>query len=343
MVPEVSAATRADLFGASRMGYVLIESEHLDRWRQLLKDGLGLHLAGTTPASLAFRVDEHCRRIMIRRGSAEDVIAAGWHLRDRQTLDEMLARLARRGIPVEQGGAAEASERGVEAFWRFMGPKGMAIELFVDPILTDEPLDMLSPGFVTGASGLGHFAITSRLPAQMRKFWEEIFDARYSDAIVERIGGLDLDIDFLRVNERHHSIAIANVRKVPIDPIRTRIQHMNLLTVSLESLSDAFRRCRRLGFEMAHEIGQHPNDKELSFYVISPSGFEIELGWNALPVDEEAWKPGRYQGISLWGHKPQKAGALHKFLANVGNFGRGIRSLAAPEYSPMDSASKEAP
>ena len=61
-----------------------------------------------------------------------------------------------------------------------------------------------------------------------------------------------------------------------------------------------------MGYAIANAIGQHPNDRELSFYVVSPSGFEVELGWNPIVVrDEAAWQPAHYQGISLWGHKPR--------------------------------------
>ncbi|MBC9249392.1 extradiol ring-cleavage dioxygenase [Pseudomonas alcaligenes] len=324
-----------DIFGASSMGYAVIESNRLERWQALLQDGIGLHLQHADSSTLAFRMDHHQRRLIIQRGPAEDFAAIGWQLRDQATLDIVLLRLQARGIAVQVSSAVEAAERGVQRFWRVQGPKRLAIELFVDAVTTSEPLDMLSQGFITGAAGMGHLAITSRRGQDMRRFWEEIFDARQSDTIVEQLGGVTLDIEFFRVNPRHHSIAIAQVRGMPIDPIRTQVQHMNLLTTSVSELTDAFLRCRQLGFEMAHEIGEHPNDREQSFYVLSPSGFEIELGWNALEVDEASWQTTTYQGISLWGHKPPKRSAWHKLKTNLGNLGQGLRSLRAAEYSPL--------
>nr|WP_218247915.1 MULTISPECIES: VOC family protein [unclassified Pseudomonas] len=327
-----------DIFGASSMGYVLIESNQIDRWKSFLKDGIGLHLQHAGHDGLAFRMDRHQRRIMIQRGPAEDFVAVGWQLRDHATLDIVLQRLKARGIPVQASSEQEAATRGVSRFWRIVGPKRMAIELFIEPLTTDEPLDMLCAGFITGEAGMGHLAITSRRGKAMRRFWQEIFDARQSDSIVEQLAGVTLDIDFFRVNPRHHSIAIAQVRGLPIDPIRTRAQHMNLLTISVSELTDAFLRCRALGFEMAHEIGEHPNDREQSFYVLSPSGFEIELGWNALEVDEDTWRSTTYKGISLWGHRPEKTGTWNKLSTNLGNFGRGLRSLLSPEYSPLQES-----
>ena len=56
-----------------------------------------------------------------------------------------------------------------------------------------------------------------------------------------------------------------------------------------------------MGFAIANAIGQHPNDRELSFYVASPSGFEVELGWNPIVVTEEA---KRVAARALPGHQP---------------------------------------
>lgn len=324
-----------DIFGASSMGYALIESNRLERWLTFLKDGIGLHLQHADHNCLAFRMDGHQRRVIVQRGPAEDFAAIGWQLRDQATLDVVLQRLKARGIDVQASSDAQAAERGVARFWRVIGPKRLAIELFVEPLTTPDPLDMLCAGFITGEAGMGHLAISSRRGKDMRRFWQEIFDARQSDTIVEHLAGATVDIEFFRVNPRHHSIAIAQVRGLPLDPIRTQVQHMNLLVTSVSELTAAFLRCRQLGFEMAHEIGEHPNDREQSFYVLSPSGFEIELGWNALEVDEATWQATTYQGISLWGHKPQKLGTWNKLKTNLGNFGRGLRSLLQPEYSPL--------
>lgn len=326
---------QTNIFGAVSMGYAVIESQKLDAWRQFCVQGLGMHMASAEADELAFRIDDHARRLIIQRGSAEDFVSVGWQVRDQATLNVIIDRLTGRGIDVTEGSPEEAARRGVAAFWRVLGPKALPLELFVEAETTDAPLRMLTSGFVTGEGGMGHVAMTSRLPEKMLRFWQEIFDARLSDNISQQMTGAVLDISFLRLNERHHSVAIAATRGVRLDPIRTKVQHMNLLAASLADLSGAFERLRLLGYEMAHEIGEHPNDRELSFYVLSPSGFEVELGWNALTVDEETWQVARYDAISIWGHKPQNATAVHNAIYNLGNFKRGARSLLKPEYSPI--------
>lgn len=324
-----------NIFGAVSMGYAVIESRKLDAWKQFCVQGLGMHLATQSADELAFRIDGHARRLIIQHGPAEDFAAVGWQVRDQATLHVIIDRLTGRGIDVTEGSPEEAARRGVAAFWRVLGPKALPLELFVEAETTDAPLRMLSSGFVTGEGGMGHVAITSRLPEKMQRFWQEIFDARVSDRISQQMTGAVLDVTFLRLNERHHSVAIAATRGVRLDPIRTKVQHMNLLAASLADLGGAFERLRLLGYEMAHEIGEHPNDRELSFYVLSPSGFEIELGWNALTVDEATWQVASYDAISIWGHKPEKNDAVHSALYNLANFKRGARSLLKPEYSPI--------
>lgn len=324
-----------DLFNQSRIGYLLIESEHLTKWREFAIDGIGMHLEHEDGDSLALRIDAHSRRLIIRRGKAEDCTAIGIQLLSEAALTEVKNRLDHHGIEVTCGSDAEATLRGVKAFWSFTGPKGQQIEIFTDAILTERPLDMLCSGFVTSDSGMGHVAITSKHPEKILGFWRDIFDARISDYIEQGIAGVTLDITFLRLNERHHSVAIAATRGARMDPIRTRIQHMNLLVNSREDLTSAYTRLKTLGYEMAHEIGQHPNDKEMSFYVLTPSGFEFELGWDALIVDESIWTIANYDRISIWGHGPGRPGVFSFLRTNLANLRRGISSLLRDEYSPL--------
>lgn len=332
-----STAVDQDIFGSVRMGYAVIESNKLKEWKTFLQQGLGLHFnAGPKLINeLSFRMDDHAKRLIVQKGKSEDFVALGWQVKDQKTLDIILGRLAERDIAVEKSTQAEAEQRGVKQFWRIVGPKKQNIELFVEANFSDEPLNMLTSSFVTGDAGMGHVAITSRKPVKMQRFWQEIFDARVSDYIEQVISGVTLDITFLRLNERHHSVAIATTREVALDPIRTKVQHMNLQGASLDDLSNAFQRCKQLGYEMAHEIGQHPNDKELSFYVISPSGFEIELGWAPLVVDEKKWQTTKYFAISSWGHKPENPSKIYMLSTNLGNLKQGISTVIHPEYSPI--------
>ena len=86
-----------------------------------------------------------------------------------------------------------------------------------------------------------------------------------------------------------------------------------------------------MGYPMAHGIGQHPNDRELSFYVLTPCGFEMELGWGPIAVDETRWHPVTHQGISIWGHQGEDVSPLNR----INELRLGLRSLLNPEFVPF--------
>jgi 2,3-dihydroxybiphenyl 1,2-dioxygenase len=231
-------------------------------------------------------------------------------------------------VPVSEGSAEEAALRGVERLVRFPGPNGLAQEIFTRARISDTPLDMrVDGGFVTGEDGMGHVAITTKKPHQMRGYYSTVFDARLSDYIDETISGVKLKIRFLRVNQRHHSVAIAAVNRLPVNPIRTRIQHLNIQVADLDDVTASYQRVKELGFDMALAVGQHTNDKELSYYAMTPSGFECEVGWNPIIVDENTWEPTTYQGISIWGHTPGGQTIIEK----LAQFKNGARSLLRRE------------
>jgi hypothetical protein len=57
--------------------------------------------------------------------------------------------------------------------------------------------------------------------------------------------------------------------------------------------------------KVAMTLGKHTNDFMTSFYVRTPSGFEIEYGAGGRTIDDEStWEPSVYDAISVWGHRP---------------------------------------
>jgi 2,3-dihydroxybiphenyl 1,2-dioxygenase len=294
------------VFGKVHLGYLVIETEKFSDWRRFGRDAIGMHLDETRTDVMRFRLDDNTCRFLLQRGPAEDTIALGWELDDHATFETIEARVRSHGVPVTEGSTEDAALRGVERFARFPGPNGLTQEIYVNPRSGSETLRLAATGgFVTGPAGMGHVAIATKLPHQMRGYYSTVFDARLSDYIDETISGLKFKIRFLRVNERHHTVAIAATTCLPLNPIRTRIQHCNVQVGELNDMTMAHHRVKELGFDMALSVGQHTNDKELSFYAVSPSGFEWEVGWNPIVVDETTWEPTTHQGISIWGHTPE--------------------------------------
>jgi 2,3-dihydroxybiphenyl 1,2-dioxygenase len=323
-------APTTSVFGKVQLGYLVIETEKFSEWRRFGRDAIGMHLDETLPDVMRFRLDDNECRFLLQRGPAEDTTALGWRLDDHATFDTVEARIRSHGVPVTAGTAEEAALRGVERLVRFPGPNGLAQEMYVNARTASEPLRLaVRGGFVTGEYGMGHVAIATKKPHQMRGYYSTVFDARLTDYIDETISGLKFKIRFLRVNERHHTVAIAAVNRLPLNPIRTRIQHCNVQVAELDDMTASYQRVKELGFHMAQSVGQHTNDRELSYYALTPSGFEWELGWNPIVVDETTWEPTTHQGISIWGHTPEGQTIIDIF----DRFKTGAQSVLHPECS----------
>lgn len=320
----------ADVFGKVHLGYFVIETGKFTDWRRFGRDAIGLHVDDVSADTMRFRLDDNECRFLLRRGPAEDVTALGWQLDDHAAFDEIVNRVTGHGVPICEGSAEEAALRGVERLVRFPGPNGLTQEIFTHAHTSPQPLDIaVRGGFVTGEAGIGHVAVTTKKPHQMRGYYSTVFDARLSDYIDETISGVKLKIRFLRVNQRHHSVAIAAVKRLPLNPIRTRIQHLNVQVADLDDMTASYQRVKELGFGIAMSVGQHTNDRELSYYALTPSGFEWELGWNPIAVDEAAWEPTTHQGISIWGHTPEG----QTIIDTLAQFKTGARSLLHREDS----------
>jgi 2,3-dihydroxybiphenyl 1,2-dioxygenase len=313
-----------NIFGNVHLGYIVIETDRFADWRRFGRDAIGMHLDESMRDVMRFRLDDNECRFLLQRGPAEDVTTLGWQIDDHRAFDEVLARVSGHGVPISEGTAEEAALRGVERLMRFPGPNGLVQEIFTRARRSDTPADMaVRGGFVTGEGGIGHVAVTSKKPHQVRGYYNAVFDARLTDYIDETISGLKFKIRFLRVNQRHHSVAIAAVNRLPINPIRTRVQHLNIQVAILDVRTASYQRVKQLGFDMALAVGQHTNDKELSYYAMTPSGFEWEVGWNPVVIDEETFEPTTYQGISIWGHTREGQTIIDK----LGQFKTAAQSL----------------
>lgn len=317
------------LFGRVSLGYVVIETQRFADWARFGSDTIGWELDDSADEALRFRLDDHVCRILLRRGPVEDLTAVGWEVADHDDFDEVLARLRGAGVPVEDCRAEEAELRGVTRLVRFPGPKGIAQELYTEPILREAPQLGGVSGFHTGAVGMGHLALGTRRPDLLHGYYARLLDARLTDFIDETLAGITFKLRFLRVNPRHHTIAIAASQKVRIDPFPTRVQHINSEVSTLDDLLAAHMRMRDNGFDITMSIGQHTNDRSMSFYARTPSGFDWEVGWNPVMVNEETWEPSTHKGISVWGHAPEGPSVI----ARLGQLKAAMGSLARDEVT----------
>ena len=318
------------VYGAVRLGYALVDSARLAEWKRFAVDGIGMAADEQSETVVALRTDDHTRRLVVRKSADEDVAALGWEIASEAALEVILARLKARNIAVEEIKGEEAALRGVRRLWRFVGPKRLTLELFTEPVMSRSGQAEVG-GFVTGAGGMGHVAIMTRKSDQMIDFWRSIFDARISDFVEQRISGLSFKFTFLRLNSRHHSIAVGATRGLAIDPVPTKVQHIEMQATTLDQVTEAYRRCHSLGFKIGMAMGQHSNDRSVSFYAVSPSGFYFELGWNPLTIeDATGWPQITHPAISFWGHKPED----QTLGDRISLLRASVASLFRSEYTP---------
>ena len=229
----------------------------------------------------------------------------------------------------------------MERLWRFAGPKGIIQEIFTTPLTNAEAAAHGHQRLGDRRAGMGHVAITTRDPHGLHAYFNTVFDSRLSDFIDENVGGLNLKIRFLRVNERHHSVAsptCSSSRSTRSAPRRSTStsRRARSTTWSPPTSGSATSASGWRGTS-----GQHTNDRSLSFYCVTPSGFELEMGWNPVtvgPEQEATWEPTTYQGISIWGHTPvgeTVVTKLHQFANSPAQHParRGARARADAERS----------
>ncbi|MGH7290871.1 MAG: VOC family protein [Myxococcota bacterium] len=149
-------------------------------------------------------------------------------------------------------------------------------------------------GFVTGSGGLGHAVLILPDLAKGERFFTDVMGLKLSDQVE---GGMS--IRFFHCNPRHHSLAFAAI------PGMVGMHHLMLEVESLDDVGAALDLCAQRELPLAMTLGKHPNDLMTSFYVRSPSGFEVEYGWGGKVVEDDAsWSVATYVTNSIWGHKP---------------------------------------
>ena len=60
---------------------------------------------------------------------------------------------------------------------------------------------------------------------------------------------------------------------------------------------------RYAGLTITRSLGRHLNDETVSFYMKSPAGFEVEVGWDAVIVDDASWCDREAAGNEIWGQR----------------------------------------
>ena len=160
-------------------------------------------------------------------------------------------------------------------------------------------------GFVTGDEGMGHLQLFVDDGERCESFYRDLLGLKLCDYVDSELGGTPVHAVFLHANPRHHSLAFAQAKSPK------RLHHFMLEVNALEDVGGTFDRGHYARVPFVFSLGRHQNDRMISFYGITPSGFAFELGWGARKIDAADWQVRTYHGISDWGHRPSADIAAH--------------------------------
>lgn len=301
----------------TQLGYLGIGVSDVDAWEIYASDVLGLEVGGKEEdGSLRLRMDQHLYRFMIHPSGEDDLLYAGWEVKDQAALTDIAERVRTAGISVAEGTPADLEARKVIGMVKFDDPAGLATEIFFGPSL-EKTRPFNSPraisGFETGengAMGLGHIVVSMPDLEEGINFYRDVLGLRISDYIDLNFGGMKIRAAFFHCNPRHHSIAFFGPLAAPpaeaapppgIGPGK-RLNHFMIQAKTLNEVGLTHKLCEEQGMEMGN-LGVHTNDEMFSFYMETPSGFNVEFGWGGREVDDDVWQVQYYQDASIWGHE----------------------------------------
>jgi 2,3-dihydroxybiphenyl 1,2-dioxygenase len=292
-----------------KLSYIAIETNKFEQWKEFSRV-IGYQFETSEDAAF-LRMDEKERRILLVKGDSEDYAFCGLEASSEDHFWTLVDKLKSEGIEVSQGAPEGTKLRAVEKYVSFIDPAGLTVEICLGSQNSDSEFasPSLPAGFVTGELGMGHIAFAVPNNRESEEFYIRVLGARISDHINTGMAGGTVELSFIHFNPRHHTFAFASAEGIPPEVVKANFsKRINHFMCELPHLSDVLRaqaRLKEANYPMALTLGEHPNDRDISFYVVTPSGFALELGAGAIHIDDDTWVPERYDVMSLWGHEFQ--------------------------------------
>jgi 3,4-dihydroxy-9,10-secoandrosta-1,3,5(10)-triene-9,17-dione 4,5-dioxygenase len=303
--------TQSPIFG---LGYVRVRRADLEEWRRFAEQVVGLMTTEGGDDRLLLRMDDWVARFVVDGvgegpghagtgdawGSTDarvSDVAIGWECRGEDAWDS-----ARRAV--ENAGVITVDGSGPTPWCRdwfsFTDPSGFRCELFYggrrDP--ATQYVSPLGVRFVTGDQGMGHVTLFADEIAKSVEFYTKALGFQVREG--KLTGDEMLRAIFLSPSVREHSLALLATTDT------SRVGHVLMEVDDLDAVGRAMDRCLDGLAPMTVSIGRHWNDQMVSFYLRTPSGFDVEYGFGGKRAISEEWSRGEQGGSGLtstWGHR----------------------------------------
>ncbi len=283
------------------LSYFVAQIDDLQKWRDYAENVLGMMTTPAPDGGLYVKMDDRPFRMLIVQGDTPRYLASGWEMSGRTAFEAMLVRLRGNGIAYELGDDALCDQRGVQAMAIVVDPAGNRNELTwgyrsdCQPFVSPQGV----PRFLTGDMGLGHAVLPAPNFDECAAFYQHILGFEISDIFNFRPDPSvpPVRIHFLHCgNSRHHSLAIAEY------DVPSKCVHVMVEVDSMTEVGRAHDRRVAHKTPLSATLGQHLNDKMTSFYMKTPSGFDLEYGYGGLQVDWDQHSAFEFTRVSIWGH-----------------------------------------
>lgn len=315
------------------LAYVVVHTPSLSAWVDMAKSTAGMQSVVVEPCrSVRLRIDEKVQRLLLVACDGEPSLTMGYSVRDAASLDALARRLGNAGVHWQYGSAEDMDLRGVKGMIRFRDPDDNCLEVAYG--LQDAPSAFVPSrpigGFRTGELGMGHVALKAGRYAEMLRFYRELLEFRLSDRASK-----PFKVEFLHVNPRHHTLGIADAGTGP------GIYHVMVEYNDYDDVGRSYDVALANPDSVGVTLGRHSNDHVTSFYVKTPDGWMLELGWAGRTIGSDWQVDDDLPGLSLWGHDrtwlpPDLRRKARELLEDVS--ARGIRApIAFPGQASKES------
>ncbi|MET7539603.1 VOC family protein [Streptomyces sp. NPDC005507] len=285
------------------LGYLGFESPRSEQWLTFGPEVLGLQVGEHgADGAVHLRMDERHRRLSVHPGDEERLAYVGWELAGKAAFEEAVTELTDKGCKPRVGDRAECAERQVQGVAKFEDPFGFPHEIFYGPVFTAGsflPGKPMAGTFVAGTDGVGHLVfVVPEITQELEEFATgvlglELFGGWTSATPDGSVAGPQ----FYRCNPRTHCLGYVGV------PGKRGVQHIAIESTHLDDVGRAWDLVQeRDDIPVTVTLGRHMSDTLISFYMRSPTGFDIEFGAGGelLPDDFVQTSPSTSEA---WGHK----------------------------------------
>jgi 3,4-dihydroxy-9,10-secoandrosta-1,3,5(10)-triene-9,17-dione 4,5-dioxygenase len=283
------------------LSYFAAQCADLSQWQRYAVDVLGMQVSPAPAGGLYVKMDERPFRMLIVEGSEPRYLASGWELASQAAFETALAHLDACGVEWQAGSAAQIEQRGVQALVSLTDPSGNRHELSWGHRSDCQPFTSPQgvPRFITGDMGLGHTVLPAPQFDATLAFAKDVLGFELSDIFNFRPdpSAAPIRIHFLHCrNARHHSLALAEY------PVPSGCVHVMVEVDSMTEVGRAHDRLLAHDVRLSATLGQHLNDRMTSFYMKTPSAFDLEYGHGGLQVDWAEHSAFEFTRVSIWGH-----------------------------------------